>query len=120
VAFDVNGSKSRGMYAMKGTYDNHYRASKLWIEITAPNPPGVQFPRDNEGKVISVGKGKVSERLVSHWKRNNSSDASTRDPDPVNFGFELTDRPAEREAELIRELKPSCIGPLRSRFLKLW
>ncbi|HXH51507.1 MAG TPA: hypothetical protein VNM47_19380 [Terriglobia bacterium] len=105
---------------MTVTEGHDYTWSKSWIEFKAPNAQGVYTIRDKEGRVIFVGKGNIHERLVSHWNRENSADASIWDHDPATFQFELTNRPAEREAELIRDLKPSCNGPVRSRFRKFW
>ncbi len=85
-----------------------YAWSKSWIEFKAPNAQGVYTLRNREGTVIFVGRGNIRQRLLSHWNRENPSDAVVWNYDPYAFSFELNDHPAEREAELIRELKPAC------------
>lgn len=90
------------------------------IEFKAPNALGVYCIQDKDGKVLVIGKGKVRERLLSHWNHENSTDAAIWDHNPVIFRFELTTDPAEREAELIQELKPSCNPVANSRFPKFW
>jgi excinuclease UvrABC nuclease subunit len=97
-----------------------YTWSKSWIEYKAPNAEGVHSIRDKEVKVIFIGKGNIRQRLLSHWNRENPTDASILDHDPATFQFELTNRPAEREAELIRELKPTCRQMSHSKFPKFW
>jgi excinuclease UvrABC nuclease subunit len=94
--------------------------SKPWIEHTAPNSPGVYSLRDKQGNVLYIGKGKVRERLLSHWNRENSSDAAIWDHAPAAFRFELTAHPDKREADLVRELKPPCNPVAHSRFRKFW
>lgn len=39
-----------------------YAWSKSWIEFTDPNAQGVYWPCNKDGKVLSVGKGKVRQR----------------------------------------------------------
>ena len=78
-----------------------YAWSKSWIEFTAPNAQGVYWLRDKEGKVLFVGKGNVRERLLSHWNRQNSTDAAIWNQSPCAFRFELPNDPARREAELL-------------------
>jgi len=85
-----------------------YAWSISWIEFKAPNAPGVYWLRDKEGKVLFVGKGNIRERLLSHWYKENSADAAIWNQAPYTFRFELTNDPAGREAELIRELHPAC------------
>ena len=94
--------------------------SKSWIEYRAPNSQGVYSLRDKDGNTIFVGKGKVRERLLSHWNRENPADAAIWGYGPATFRFEVTARPDKREATLIRELKPSCNPAGHSRFLKFW
>jgi excinuclease UvrABC nuclease subunit len=93
-----------------------YVWSKSWIDFKVPNATGVYWLRNKEGKVIFVGKGNVRERLLSHWNRENSVDALIANYSPCSFRFELTDHPAEREAELIRDLHPPCKPPAHSLF----
>jgi excinuclease UvrABC nuclease subunit len=83
---------------MSGIKGHDYTWSKSWIEFKAPNAPGVYCLRDKEGKVLFIGKGKVLERLLSHWNRENSTDEAIWDHAPATFQFELTTHPAEREA----------------------
>jgi excinuclease UvrABC nuclease subunit len=97
-----------------------YTWSLPWIEFKAPNAQGVYSLRNKEGKVIFVGKGNIRQRLLSHWNRENSTDAVVWNYVPCAFRFELTNHPAEREAELIRELKPACVQSTRSIFPKFW
>ena len=97
-----------------------YTWSKSWIEFKAPSAQGVYSLRNKEGKVIFVGKGNIRQRLLSHWNRQNSTDAVVWNYDPYAFRFELTNHPAEREAELIRELKPACLQASRFKFPKFW
>ncbi|HKT13072.1 MAG TPA: hypothetical protein VJW77_14720 [Terriglobia bacterium] len=97
-----------------------YMWSKSWIEYIAPNSQGVYCIRDKEGKVLFIGKGKVRERLLSHWNRRNSTDTAIWNHSPAIFRFELTAHPDDREADLIRELKPSCNPLARPRFSKFW
>lgn len=97
-----------------------YTWSKPWIEQIAPNSQGVYCLQDKEGKVLFIGKGKVRERLLSHWNRQNSADAAIWDHSPAVFRFELTAHPDDREADLIRALKPSCNPAPRSKFPKFW
>lgn len=97
-----------------------YNWSKPWIEYRAPNSLGVYSLRDKEGNVLFVGKGNVRERLLSHWNRENPTDASIWDHAPASFRFEVTLHPDKREAELVRELKPPCNSVTHSRFLKFW
>lgn len=106
---------------MSGIKGQDYNWSKSWIEFKAPDTPGVYCLRDKAGNVLFVGKGKVRERLLSHWSRENSTDEAIWDHGPETFCFELTARLAEREAELIKKLKPSC-NPVatHSRFPKFW
>lgn len=59
---------------MPGIKGHEYTWSKSWIEFKAPDAPGVYCLRDKEGKVLFIGKGKVRERLLSHWNRENSTD----------------------------------------------
>jgi excinuclease UvrABC nuclease subunit len=97
-----------------------YSWSKPWIEYSAPNSQGVYSLRNKEGKVLFIGKGRVRERLLSHWNRENSTDAAIWDHAPAIFRFELTAHPDKREADLIRELKPPCNPVARSKFPKFW
>jgi excinuclease UvrABC nuclease subunit len=99
---------------------HYYTWSKSWIEFKAPNAQGVYSIRDKEGKVIFIGKGNIRQRLLSHWNRENSTDAVVWNYNPCSFRFELTDHPADREAELIRELKPTCRQMSQSKFPKFW
>ena len=105
---------------MSGIKGHGYTWSKSWIEFKAPDAPGVYCLRDLEGKVLFVGKGKVRERLLSHWSRENSTDEAIWDRAPATFQFEPNTHPAEREAELIQELKPPCNPVAHSRFSKFW
>lgn len=98
----------------------HYAWSRSWIEFKAPNAEGVYSIRDEEGKAIFIGRGNIRQRLLSHWNRENSADAVVWNYDPCSFHFELTDHPADREAELIRELKPTCRQTSHSKFPKFW
>lgn len=94
--------------------------SKPWIEYRAPNSQGVYSIRNAQGTVVFIGKGKVRERLLSHWNRENDTDAAIWDHSPATFRFEVTAHPDKREAELIQKLKPSCNAVAHSKFLKLW
>lgn len=105
------------MTAIKG---HDYTWSNSWIEFKAPNAQGVYCLLDKEGKVLFIGKGNIRERLLGHWSRNNSTDAEIWSHAPATFRFELTDNPSAREAELVRELKPSCNPVAHSRFPKFW
>lgn len=97
-----------------------YTWSKAWIEFKAPNADGVYVIQDKEGKVIFVGMGNIRERLLSHWNRENSTDIEVWNQNPRSYRFELTDHPADRQAELIRELKPACPGVPYPKFPKIW
>lgn len=97
-----------------------YTWSQSWIEFKASNGLGVYCLRDKEGKVIFIGKGKVRDRLLSHWNHENAVDAEIWSHNPASFRFELTESPAEREAELVQELRPSCNPVSHSRFPKFW
>ena len=99
---------------------HYYTWSKSWIEFKAPSAQGVYSLRNKEGKVIFVGKGNIRQRLLSHWNRQNSTDAVVWNYNPCSFRFELTDHPADREAELIQELKPICRQMSPSKFPKFW
>ena len=105
---------------MLETKSHDYAFNKSWIEFKAPNPQGAYCLRDKQGRVLFIGKGKVRERLLSHWNRENSTDAEIWSHSPVTFRFELTTHPAKREAELIQELKPSCNTVTHSLFPKFW
>jgi hypothetical protein len=83
--------------AMAAITGHDYTWSKSWIEFKAPDTPGVYCLRDREGKVLFIGKGKVRERLLSHWNRDNSTDEAIWDHAPATFRFELTTQPAKRE-----------------------
>lgn len=97
-----------------------YTWSQSWIEFKAPNAQGVYSLLNKDGKALFIGKGNIRERLLSHWNQENSTDAEIWSYAPTFFRFELTTRPAEREAELIREFKPSCNPVAHSRFPKFW
>jgi excinuclease UvrABC nuclease subunit len=97
-----------------------YKWSKSWIEFKAPSAQGVYSIRDKAGAVIFIGKGNIRQRLLSHWNRENSTDAVVWSFDPCFFSFELTDHAADREAELIVELKPTCRQIPHSKFPKFW
>ena len=105
---------------MIGIKGHDYTWSNSWIEFKAPNVQGVYCLRDKEGKVLFIGKGNIRERLLGHWNRENSIDAKIWSHAPATFRFELTTHPAELEAQLIRELKPSCNPAAHSRFPKFW
>jgi hypothetical protein len=105
---------------VNGIKGHAYTWSKSWIEFKAPNAWGVYSLGDKRGGVIFVGRGNIRERLLSHWNRQNSGDLAIWDHNPAYFRFELTPRPAERQAELVRDLKPSCVQATRLRFPKLW
>jgi len=96
------------------------RLEPILDRIQGPNAEGVYCLRDKEGKVLFIGKGKVRERLLSHWDRENSADRAIWDHDPATFQFELTNNPALREAELIREPKSPCNPVAHSHFPKFW
>jgi excinuclease UvrABC nuclease subunit len=100
------------------TKSHDYAWSKSWIEFKAPNEQGVYWLRDKEGKTLFVGKGNVRERLLSHWYKENSTDLAIWGHDPATFRFELTNNPAQREAELIRELHPACNPVAHSLFAR--
>lgn len=105
---------------MRGIKGHGYTWSKSWIEFKAPDAQGVYCLRDWEGKVLFVGKGKIRERLLSHWNRENSTDEALWGRGPASFQFELNTHPADREAELVQELKPSCNPLAQSRLFKFW
>lgn len=105
---------------MSGIKGEVYTWNKGWIEFKAPTTPGVYCIRDKDGNVIYVGKGKVRDRLLSHWNHENPVDQRMWSHAPATFSFELTAHPARREAELIRDLKPSCNRLTHSKFFKLW
>ncbi|HEX5412292.1 MAG TPA: hypothetical protein VFZ27_10565 [Terriglobia bacterium] len=105
---------------MSGIKGHDYTWSKPWIEFKAPAAPGVYYLRDKEGKALFIGKGKVCKRLLSHWNRESSTDEAIWDHGPATFCFELATHPAEREAELIQELKPTCNPVAHPRFPKFW
>lgn len=97
-----------------------YTWNKSWIDFKAPNERGVYCLINREGEAIYVGKGKIRERLLSHWNRENSDDLAIWSHNPRTFRFELTRHPAERQAELVRELHPACRPVSHSGFAKLW
>jgi excinuclease UvrABC nuclease subunit len=105
---------------MTETKSRDYAWNKSWIEFKAPNSTGVYWLRDKDGKVIFIGKGKIRECLLGHWNRENSTDARIWNYDPATFRFESTERPTEREAELIQELRPICNPVAHSGFPKFW
>ena len=105
---------------LKEIKSHHYTWNISWIEFKAPNAEGVYSIQDQEGKVIFIGKGNIRERLLTHWNRENSKDAAVWNYNPCSFRFELTDHPADREAELVRELKPICRQVSQSKFPKVW
>ena len=79
-------------FAMLGIKGRDYTWSKSWIEFKAPDAPGVYCLRDKEGKVLFIGKGKVRERLLSHWNRENSTDEAIWDHAPAvlpRYAFHL-------------------------------
>jgi excinuclease UvrABC nuclease subunit len=80
------------MTAIKG---HDYIWSNSWIQFKAPNAQGVYCLQDKEGKVLFIGKGNIRERLLSHWRRNNSTDAEIWSHAPATFRFELTGAGAE-------------------------
>ena len=75
---------------MPGFKGHEYTWSKSWIEFKAPDAPGVYCLRDKEGKVLFIGKGKVRERLLSQWNRENFTDEAIWDQAPASFRFELS------------------------------
>lgn len=97
-----------------------YAWSKSWIEFKAPSAQGVYLLRNKTGEVIFVGKGNIRQRLLRHWNRENSRDAAVWNYDPRFFSFELTSNPAEREAELTRQLNPVCLKASRFKFRTFW
>ncbi len=103
---------------MKDIQGHDYTWTKSWIEFKAPNEPGVYSLRDREGRLIYVGKGNIRERLLSHWNRENSTDLAIWSHNPRTFRFELTRHPAERQAELVRELHPICPPVSHSLFAR--
>jgi excinuclease UvrABC nuclease subunit len=105
---------------MTGMKGHDYTWSNSWIEFKAPSAQGVYCLLDKGGRVLFIGKGKVRERLLSHWNRENAIDAEIWSHIPATFRFELTAQPARREAELIQQLKPPCNAAAHSRFPKLW
>ena len=105
---------------MKEVRGQDYTWSRSWIEYRAPNSQGVYCLRDSGGRVLFVGKGKVRERLLSHWNRENPVDTAIWKHAPASFRFELTAHPEKLEADLIRDLKPSCNSAPQSRFFKFW
>ncbi len=108
---------------MRETKSHDYAWSKSWIEFEAPNAQGVYSLRDKEGRVIYVGKGNIRERLLSHWNHENAGDLAILDHNPYTFRFELSKHPAQRQAELVRELQPLhplCPPVSHSLFSKLW
>lgn len=113
-------SKVDGGGAVKGIKGHDYTWSKSWIEFKAPDAPGVYCLRDKEGKALLIGKGKVRERLLVIGAGKNSTDEAIWGRGRTTFQFELTTHPADREAELIQELKPSCNPIAHSRFPKFW
>ena len=68
-------SAPRGKSEMTEIKGHDYTWTKSWIEFKAPNSSGVYCLRDKDGKALFIGKGKVRERLLSHWNRENSTDA---------------------------------------------
>jgi excinuclease UvrABC nuclease subunit len=105
---------------MTGIKGHDYTWSNSWIEFKAPNAQGVYCLRDKDGKVLFIGKGNIRECLMGHWNRESSTDAEIWNHAPATFRFELTGHPAEREAELIQALKPSCNLAAHSPFPKFW
>ena len=97
-----------------------YTWTMSWIEFKAPNSEGVYDIQDKEGRVIFVGSGNIRKRLLSHWNRENSIDEAIWNHVPASFRFELTDHLAERESQLIHELKPPCNPVTHSRLPKFW
>jgi hypothetical protein len=69
---------------MLGIKGHDYTWRKSWIEFKAPDAPGVYCLRDKECKVLFIGKGKVRERLLSHWNRENSTDGAGAKPVSVS------------------------------------
>lgn len=98
------------------TTSHAYVWSKAWIEFQAPSAQGVYWLRDKEGRTIFVGKGNIRERLLGHWNHEKPADLAIWSHNPATFRFELTGRPAERQAELVRELKPLCQPATHSFF----
>jgi hypothetical protein len=113
-------SSPTGGFAMTRIKGHYYAWSSSWIEFKAPNAQGVYAIQNMEGQVIFIGKGKIRERLLRHWNRENSTDAAIWTHHPVTFRFELAAHPAEREAELIQELKPACNHVSHFLFPKFW
>lgn len=93
---------------MMGIKGHGYTWNQSWIEFKAPKAEGLYCLLDKDGKVIFIGKGNIHERLLSRWNQENSTDTEIWSHSPATFRFELTTHPAKREAELIRNLKPSC------------
>jgi hypothetical protein len=98
------------------TKSHDYAWTKSWIEFKAPNEQGVYWLRDKDGKALFVGKGNILERLLSHWNHEKPADLAIWDHNPATFRFELSAHPADRHAELVRELKPLCQPAPRSIF----
>jgi hypothetical protein len=93
---------------LAGMKGHDYIWNKSWIEFQAPSAQGVHCIRSQEGKALFVSKGNLREGLLSHWEKQDRVDTAIWSGNPHSFAFELTGNPAEREAELVRELLPSC------------
>ena len=74
------------------------------IRIYAPDKSGVYCLYDQYGRIIYYGKADqltIKERLLAHFK--GAVTACTKSA--ITFNFEVTDKPSEREIQLLKEFQ---------------
>ena len=60
------------------------------------------------GQWIYIGSGDIRERLLSHLRGGNATDACIKASEPSHWTAEVTSNHRGREGVLIREFDPPC------------
>lgn len=87
----------------------------LWNQETmtqAPNEEGV-YAIISITERLYIGKGKIKERLISHWNKQNAQDRCIWSKRPVRCCWEVCADSDTRMAELLKDYPTLCNSALR-------
>ena len=73
----------------------------------APTGDGV-YAIVSGASVLYLGRGNIKDCLISHWNKENSTDARIWSHKPTHYWWEISICSGARQAELLRHYSTAC------------